>query len=62
MPRLPARLGSPRKYPGQDFDEVENHLSQNWNTARGKSHLSWEQARPAVQDSWKRVTEMGEDD
>ena len=37
------------------FDQVENDLSRNWDTSRGKSRLSWDRARQASRDAWDRI-------
>lgn len=38
-----------------EFDEVEGPLENEWRTARVKSRLEWDQARPAVRDAWTRI-------
>lgn len=38
-----------------NFDEVEGPLETEWRTARVKSRLDWDQARPAVRDAWGRI-------
>jgi hypothetical protein len=43
------------KYPGRTFDEVEPELSRDWQTARGKSSLEWENAKHATRDAWHRL-------
>lgn len=43
-------------HPGRRFDEVEHELSGDWNTRRGTSGLSWEQAKHAARDAWNRIT------
>jgi uncharacterized protein YcfJ len=42
-------------YPGRKFDEVETDLARKYETARGKSRLTWQQARPATLAAWNRV-------
>ena len=44
------------KYPGRSFDEVESDLSRDWISARGNSHLGWDNARNATRDAWERVS------
>ena len=41
---------------GRHYDEVEPELASRWGASRGKSNLSWEQARHAVKDAWDRLT------
>ena len=42
------------RHAGQSFRDVEKDLARDWESTRGTSKLSWEQARPAVRDSWDR--------
>ena len=37
------------------FDDVEPELRHTWDSRRGKSTLSWEDARAATRDAWERV-------
>ena len=39
------------------FDQVESDLSRGWNTARGKSNLTWDRARHATRDAWNRLSD-----
>jgi hypothetical protein len=39
----------------KSFDEVEPELRRAWDSRRGKSTLSWEQAQAATRDAWQRV-------
>lgn len=43
-----------RRYHGQRFDDIEKDLARDWDHMRENSKLTWEQARPAVRDSWDR--------
>lgn len=43
------------KHSGQSFDEVEADLSRDWESARGQSNLTWNNARNATRDAWDRV-------
>ena len=43
------------KYRGRDFDEVEADLAREWDSARGSSRLTWNEARYAAKDSFERV-------
>jgi hypothetical protein len=45
------------KYPGRSFDEVEPELSRDWQRAKGKSSLTWDNAKHATRDSWHRVSD-----
>ena len=36
---------------------MESGLSQNWNSARGTSSLTWEGAKQAVSDAWHRLSD-----
>ena len=37
------------------FNDVENDLSRNWETVKGKSALTWDRAKDAVRDAWDRT-------
>jgi hypothetical protein len=43
------------RYTGKSFDEVENDLRANWDTAKGKSQLAWDRAKQAARAAWDRV-------
>lgn len=43
------------KYQGKKFDEVESDLAQDWEKNRGGSLLTWDHAKPATRDAWRRV-------
>lgn len=45
------------RYAGRSFDEVEPELGREWQRAKGKSSLTWENARHATRDSWQRVSD-----
>ncbi|HEX2253567.1 MAG TPA: hypothetical protein VHQ65_09905 [Thermoanaerobaculia bacterium] len=36
-------------------DKLETELSSGWDSARGTSRLTWDDARPATRDAWVRV-------
>lgn len=40
---------------GHSFDDVEDELANDWETAKGKSTLTWEHAKHAVRDAWERL-------
>jgi hypothetical protein len=42
------------RYQGRRFDEVESDLRRDWE-ARWESRMSWDKAREAVRDAWRRV-------
>lgn len=44
-------------YVGRDFDEVEPDLRRDWDSARGSSALGWHDAKHAVRDSWRRLSD-----
>jgi hypothetical protein len=52
------------RHAGRDFDEVEDDLERGWEQARGRSRLSWQDAKHATRDAWKRIEEKlpGKDD
>lgn len=43
---------------GRSFELMEPELMQEWMAMRGRSDLSWDQARPAVKDAWQRMSEF----
>ena len=45
------------RYAGRSFDEVEPELARDWQRAKGKSSLTWENAKHATRDSWQRVSD-----
>ena len=42
-------------YPARHFADVETDLAREWDRRKGKSTLTWEQARPAIRDAWDRI-------
>ena len=42
---------------GRSFDQVEPELKNEWERAKGASHLSWDRARDATRDAWQRVSD-----
>jgi len=48
------------KYRGRKFDDVEADLSRDWQRAKGKSRLTWEEAKFATKDSWQRLSDTVE--
>jgi hypothetical protein len=48
------------RYPNRKFDDVEAELSRDWQRAKGKSRLAWEDAKHAARDSWQRVSDTVE--
>ena len=45
------------RYPGKRFEDVESDLGRDWQRAKGKSRLAWEDAKHATRDSWRRVSD-----
>ena len=48
------------KYQGRKFEEVEGELARDWQRAKGKSRLAWEDAKHATKDSWHRLSDTVE--
>lgn len=48
------------KYPGKKFDEVEGDLARDWQRAKGKSSLTWDNAKHASKDAWHRLSDTVE--
>ena len=40
---------------GKTFEAAEPELSRDWESRRGKSRLSWSEAKEATHDAWNRV-------
>jgi hypothetical protein len=49
-------VASYSQYEGRRFEDVEPHLSRDWDSARGKSRLDWNDAKAATRDAWDRVS------
>ena len=49
-----------KRYNGKSFDEVESDLARDWQRAKGKSSLTWENAKHATRDSWQRLSDTVE--
>lgn len=43
------------RYADRKFDEVENDLRSDYERARGKSQLAWDDAKDATRAAWHRV-------
>ena len=43
-----------QRYAGQSWEQAEAALAQDWASVKGKSRLSWEQARSAGHSAWHR--------
>jgi hypothetical protein len=43
------------RFHGASFDDAESELSRDWQRAKGKSRLAWDDAREATRDSWTRL-------
>jgi len=48
------------RYYGRTFDDVEPELGRDWQRAKGKSRLAWDDAKYAVKDSWQRLSDTVE--
>jgi hypothetical protein len=48
------------RYPGKKFDAIEGDLDRDWQRAKGKSRLAWENAKHAARDSFQRVSDTVE--
>jgi hypothetical protein len=44
-----------------DFDDNEDNLRRDWESAKGPSRLKWEHAKDAVRDSWDRLSTRDRD-
>jgi hypothetical protein len=53
-PAYAYAITSLSRAPARDFDKDETDLAEGWESARGKSNLSWEHAKEAVSDAWDR--------
>lgn len=40
---------------GKKFDEVESHIQQSYEAAKGKSRVGWGKAKHATRGAWERV-------
>lgn len=49
-------------YRDRNFVDVESDLATDWETRPDRADLDWEDARPAVEDAWKRVRYPNADD
>jgi phage tail tape-measure protein len=43
------------RHSDKDFEDVEQLMADDWNSAKGKSKLNWDQAKPAARDAWERI-------
>jgi len=50
-----------RENGNETFEEMESRLRRGWGHSHGKSSLTWEQARPAVQDAYDRAIKLHEE-
>ena len=48
------------RFHGASFDDIESDLSRDWQRAKGKSRLAWEDAKHATRDSWQRLSDTVE--
>ena len=45
------------KYPKKKFEDIETDLDRDWQRAKGKSRLAWNDAKHATRDSFQRVSD-----
>ena len=43
------------RYAGKGYDDVESSLAADWERIKGKSRLTWVEAKAAARDAWHRV-------
>lgn len=43
------------QYQGKKFEDVQDTLERNWDTAKAESRLAWAEARSAVRDGWHHI-------
>lgn len=43
------------KYADRSYDDVEAELGRDWDSAKGSSRLTWEEASPAARAGWGRL-------
>jgi len=48
------------RYPGKKFDAIESELDRDWQRAKGKSRLAWDNAKHATRDGFQRVSDAVE--
>lgn len=44
------------RFEGKDFAQVEAELNRGWSKSRGTSSLEWNEARPATEDAYNRMS------
>ena len=48
------------RYQGRKFEDIESELGRDWQRAKGKSRLAWEDAKYATKDAFHRVSDTVE--
>lgn len=43
------------QYQGKKFEDVQDTLERNWDTAKADSRLAWAEAKGAVRDGWHHI-------
>ena len=43
------------QYAGRKFEDVQNELERNWDSAKANSRLAWNEAKGAVRDGWHHI-------
>lgn len=46
------------RFEGTKFDDADTDLARDWHNARDTSKLSWDEARNAARDSWRRLDDV----
>jgi hypothetical protein len=49
------RLGGERYGSHESFEAAEKDMGEGWDTYKGSSRLTWDQARPAARAGWHRL-------
>ncbi len=55
-PAYRVGVDSYQQNPDRSFDDAEDEMMSDWDTAKGSSKLTWDQARLASRDSWQRLS------
>ena len=50
-------IESYQRNPDRTFEDAEDEMMSDWDTAKGSSTLSWDKARWASRDSWQRLSD-----
>ncbi len=47
------------QYANREFDELDETLARGWDTRRGNSQQTWQEAREAARDAFRRASDPG---